>query len=151
MDLQKSSLISVFYLCGTVLAKQVMSLRAALRWSVTIVGEDDEAVFKASSERLQVLFGAFSAEDDDAARLPQTIQLLSVEKTMEKKQNKRKQRDRSVMKCRRRPKKRARLSVQEFACRLSLQACVFIEFGGEKEQQTLFFSSLFPFLPYCVW
>lgn len=71
-------------------------------WSVTIVGEDDEAVFKASSERLQVLFGAFSAEDDDAARLPQTIQLLSVEKTMKKKttKNKRKQRDRSVMKCR---------------------------------------------------
>lgn len=65
-----------------------MSLRAALRWSVTIVGEDDEAVFKASSERLQVLFGAFSAEDDDAARLPQTIQLLSVEKTMEKKKQK---------------------------------------------------------------
>lgn len=85
MDLQKSPLVSVFYLCGTVLAKQVMSLRAALRWSVTIVGEDDEAVFKASSERLQVLFGAFSAEDDDAARLPQTIQLLSVEKTMKKK------------------------------------------------------------------
>lgn len=65
-----------------------MSLLAALRWSVTIVGEDDEAVFKASSERLQVLFGAFSAEDDDAARLPQTIQLLSVEKTMKKKKTK---------------------------------------------------------------
>lgn len=65
-----------------------MSLLAALRWSVTIVGEDDEAVFKASSERLQVLFGAFSAEDDDAARLPQTIQLLSVEKTMKKKKQK---------------------------------------------------------------